>query len=242
MVSFSLQILFFMPAPMHNITPEYFPSMQLLPNCGQNEVTTGYPINGKNHRGISLKLFSLVCFCWCIIVVTAQDKKKTDLQSHTAEKMQGTSFPQSFIGHWKGKLQWMVAGKPARQFTMQLLVQPADSAGQFTWQIIYGDSAKDNRSYILKAIDSVLGHWVIDERNGILLDGYVHGNSFHGAFTVQGNTIVDNYRVEKDQLHVEFYSIKLDDKKKSGKGTAETPFVDSYKISSYQMGTLFRVK
>ena len=108
------------------------------------------------------------------------------------------------------------------------------------WQIIYGDDNKDNRPYILKPIDTAKGHWIIDEHDGIILDSYVHGNSIHGAFTVQGNTIIDNYTIENGKMRVEFFSIKLDDKKQSGKGTAETPFVDSYLISSYQTGVLER--
>ena len=150
-------------------------------------------------------------------------------------------FPHSFTGNWKGKLKWMVSGKPEQEFTMQLKIQPADSAGAYTWQMIYGDDNKDNRPYILKPIDIAKGHWVIDENDGILLDSYVHGNAIHGAFTVQGNTIVDNYRVDKDSMFVEFFSIRLAEKKTSGKGTEDTPFVDSYKISSYQEGVLLKV-
>ena len=150
-------------------------------------------------------------------------------------------FPQSFIGNWKGKMKWMVSGKREQEFTMQLKIQAVDSAGQYTWQIIYGDDNKDNRPYILKPIDITKGHWIIDENDGILLDSYVHGNAIHGAFTVQGNTIVDNYRVDKDSMFVEFFSIRLAEKKTSGKGTEDTPFVDSYKISSYQEGILLKV-
>jgi hypothetical protein len=155
---------------------------------------------------------------------------------------QQNNFPANFIGNWKGTLQWMVAGKPAQTFTMQLRIQPADTTGQYTWQIIYGDDNKDNRPYILKSIDTAKGHWVVDERDGILLDSYLHGNCLHGAFTVQGNTIVDNYCADGDTMQVEFFSIKLADKTPSGKGTDATPYVDSYRVSSYQKGVLKRVR
>jgi hypothetical protein len=152
-------------------------------------------------------------------------------------------FPEDFVGNWKGQLQWLVNGKPAQTFAMQLIIQPADSAMTYTWQIIYGENGKDNRPYLLKPVDTAKGHWVVDERDGIMLDSYIHGSSFHGAFTVQGNTIVDNYTLEnRNEMRVEFFSIKLGDKKTSGKGTEDVPSVDSYKISSYQTGTLIRVK
>lgn len=121
---------------------------------------------------------------------------------------------------------------------MQLIIAPTDSAGVFSWQIIYGDSAQDNRPYTLKAVDASRGHWVVDEGNGILIDSYLHGNAFAGAFTVMGNTIIDNYELDGDRLLVQFYSVKQSDKRTSGQGTDESPKVDSYRVSSYQKGYL----
>jgi hypothetical protein len=154
----------------------------------------------------------------------------------------GSSFPKSFIGNWKGTIQYMITGKPMQQFTMQLRIQPTDSANQYTWQIIYGDSGKDNRPYILKPVDTAKGHWVVDEKDGIVLDSYVHSNCIHGAFTVMGSTITDNYCIENGKMKVEFFNIKLDNKTQSGKGTKDVPFVDSYFISNYQSGVLTKVQ
>ncbi len=100
------------------------------------------------------------------------------------------------MGNWKGNIEWIVAGKPTQIFAMQLQISAADSANHYQWKIVYGDKENDVRPYTLKPIDTAKGHWIIDEHNGILLDGYIHGNSFHGAFTVQGSTIVDNYSLE----------------------------------------------
>lgn len=162
--------------------------------------------------------------------------------SFTAAAQQKSNFPQNFIGNWKGTLQWMVAGKPTQTFTMQLRIQPADTAGQYTWQIIYGDDDKDNRPYILKPVDTAKGYWVVDERNGIVLGSYIFGNCLQGAFSVSENTIVDNYCVDGDGMQVEFFNIKLADKKQSGKGTDEVPLVESYRLSGYQKGILKRIK
>jgi hypothetical protein len=156
-------------------------------------------------------------------------------------KAQQPVFPASFTGKWKGKLQWAVAGKPTREFSMQLNILPADTAGQYSWQIIYGDDNKDNRPYLLKPADSNSNHWVIDERDGIILDSYVHGNCLQGAFTVNQNTIIDNYCIENGRMRVEFFTVKLGDKKQSGKGTEDVPFVNSYRIGGYQWGILEKV-
>lgn len=152
-----------------------------------------------------------------------------------------SAFPRDFIGNWKGKLQWFEAGKPTREISMQLIIQPVDSIGLYTWQIIYGDEGKDNRPYILKAVNSDAGHWVVDEGDGILLDSYVHGNSIHGAFTVQGSTVVDNYTIEDGKMKVEYLTIRLGEKKTSGKGTEDTPYVDSYRVAAYQSGVLSKI-
>jgi hypothetical protein len=47
--------------------------------------------------------------------------------------------------------------------------------------------------------------------------------------------------VENGKMLVEFFSIKLDDKTISGKGTEDVPLVNSYKISSYQKGVLVKM-
>jgi hypothetical protein len=158
-------------------------------------------------------------------------------------KCQSTSFPQSWTGNWKGELQWYKTGKTESQkVNMELRIQPGDSTGNYTWQIIYGSATEDNRPYLLKAKDAVNGHWVIDELNGIVLDQYWVGNKFCGAFTVMGNTILNSYSMENDKLMVEFYSIGAKPITATGKGTDESPTVDSYRIGSYQKAVLQRTK
>jgi len=53
---------------------------------------------------------------------------------------------------------------------MELLIQPADSAGKYTWKIMYGEKGADTRSYTLKTVDAAKGRRVVDENNGIFPD------------------------------------------------------------------------
>lgn len=147
-------------------------------------------------------------------------------------------FPGTFKGNWKGKLQWNMPGKPVQEFTMQLNIFPLDSIGLYRWEIRYGDSSKDIRSYTLRPVDAAKGHWAIDELNGIVLDNYAIGNCLQGSFTVMNSTIVNNYCIENGKMKVEFFTIKLADKKTSGKGTDDSPLVDSYRMGGYQYGLL----
>jgi hypothetical protein len=153
------------------------------------------------------------------------------------------AFPKSFLGHWEGELLWFQAGKKEPQkVKMQLIIQSADSVGQYTWQIIYGNKGEDNRPYVLKPIDTVKGHWVIDERNGIVLDQYWIGNRFTSAFTVQNSTILDSYWLEGDKLVAEFYSYTSTPVSSTGNGSEDVPKVDSYSLKAYQKANLKKKK
>lgn len=156
---------------------------------------------------------------------------------------QNNSFPQSFIGNWKGTLTWTVPGKSPQSFTMRLNIQPADS-GRYTWQIIYGDedpstSPKvDNRPYVLIPVDTAKGHWVVDERNSIILDSYWIANRFTGVFAVGGSTIFDAYWIDAEGLHVEFVTYNSKPLNTTGGTSKEIPPVESYQIKSVQRGIL----
>lgn len=150
-------------------------------------------------------------------------------------------FPQSFTGHWKGELQWYRQGTPEpKKVLMQLIIQPTDTAGQYTWQLVYGEGSTDNRPYVLKAVDSTLGHWVVDERNSILLHHYFAGGQLSCAFTVSGNTIVTNYKVSGAVMEVEFRSFGTKPVATTGGTGPDIPPVDSYNIRSYQRAILHK--
>ena len=152
-----------------------------------------------------------------------------------------SSFPKDFIGHWEGELLWYRTGQPKPQKTkMQLIIRPADTVGQYTWQIIYGEQGEDNRPYLMKAVDSAKGHWIVDERNGIRLDQFWVGNRVTSTFKVQNSTILDSYYREGRNLIAEFYSYSAKPIATTGGTDKETPPVDSYETKSYQRAVLKR--
>lgn len=151
------------------------------------------------------------------------------------------SFPQSWCGNWKGELLWYPgAGKEPKAVNMELRIAATDSAHLFSWQMIYGNAAADNRPYMLVAKDTAKGHWVIDEKNGIVLDQYWIAGRLSGAFTVQQSTIINHYWMQDGQLHVEFCTIGAKPIATTGKGNDESPLVDSYQVRGYQKAVLRR--
>jgi len=156
---------------------------------------------------------------------------------------QSDNFPQGWLGNWKGELSWYQGANPVpKKVNMELRIQPTDSSHKFSWQIIYGSATEDNRPYTLVAVDTAKGHWVIDENNGIVLDQYMIAGKFCGAFTVQNSTIVNNYWLEEGKLHIEFYNISTKPVAVTGKGTEESPSVNSYQVKTYQKAILVRSK
>lgn len=173
-------------------------------------------------------LFAMLFVCGALHAV-AQEKE--------AEKVQ---FPQSFVGEWRGTLLYYKNNNSADTVAMELNILPTKIVGEYSWQIIYGTNKNDNRPYILKPVDSVAGKWIVDENNGIKLNGVFKGNRFMGAFAVEGNVIVDSYYLQGDELHIEFYSFKQTLSGKTGNGTEDAPYVDLFDIRSFQKAVLKR--
>ena len=105
-------------------------------------------INKFSYNKLPGNLISLLVTCLFILNVSAQ---KPINENPSVGLLNRSVFPHSFIGNWKGTLEWMVTDKPSQTFTMQLSIQPADSIGQYTWQINYGDLSTDNRPLSFKA-------------------------------------------------------------------------------------------
>lgn len=167
-----------------------------------------------------MRLFLLTGFLFNVFLLNAQNLSK-------------------FKGHWEGELIWSKVGsKEVQKVKMQIIIQPADTLGQYTWQIIYGNKGEDNRPYLLKPVDTTKGHWIIDERNGILIDQYWLGNRFSSMFTVQNSTIHDSYWIENGKLIAEFYGISASPVTTSGAGTEDVLIVNSCAIRTYQKAIL----
>ncbi len=151
-----------------------------------------------------------------------------------------TTFPDDFLGNWKGIMNWYSIQKAGlQQVPMELHVHASgDSTEQYSWQIIYGEDRKDQRPYTLKPAGSGRGHWVIDENNGILLDHYWLGSVFSGVFSIDNSTVLSSFRIEDDQLIVEFFGFKTPAVSISGGKSPEVPKVESYQMGSYQRGVL----
>ncbi|KYP15676.1 hypothetical protein [Flavihumibacter sp. CACIAM 22H1] len=162
------------------------------------------------------------------------------VQYGTAQEAGKASFPKSWVGKWKGALTWHQGLQERPGVMMELHILPADSTDHYSWRIVYGTAQKDNRPYLLKPFNKERGHWLIDERNSIVLDQFLIGDRFCGTFTVEGNTILNSYQLSGDSLLVEFYNFQEKPIVITGGGDTTTPKIKTYGMRSHQRAVLRR--
>lgn len=160
------------------------------------------------------------------------------------------SFPDSYIGYWKGDLDVYKGDSVAFTIQFGLEVFPADS-GRYDWVITYylepanDDTVPDKidrRPYLLVPIDTANGHWAIDENNGIIIDMYTTGNKVTSLFSVEGSMIQISYWLEGDEMVMELFTYPEKEDLKTGKGTEEIPEVKVWKFTGYQLGRMKHLK
>jgi hypothetical protein len=72
------------------------------------------------------------------------------------------------------------------------------ASGDFS--IIYDGK---ERPYELRAAPGEPGRYLLDEKNGIVLDGFLDGDLLHFAFDVDGILLVTRYVCKKRRIHYE---------------------------------------
>lgn len=146
-----------------------------------------------------------------------------------------------WIGKWAGEL--IIYNAPGYEkissLHMELHISKTDSAGLYNWHIIYGDSAKDHRKYLLRTIDESMGKYSIDEKNGILLGADMLGSKLISRFIVQGSMLDITYEMENDKIIFEVFA-GSDTPEQTTTGSEENISVSSFKVTNYQKAVLMK--
>jgi len=168
-------------------------------------------------------------------------------------KIDTPSFPADWVGEWHGTLSVERGMTQVMTTPFHLSIQPLEE-GCYTWGIAYGEGRSDNRPYTMCPSDTAtLTHWVTDEHNGILLDGYVHGNVFFSRFEVMGNMLFTRDEMMGDTLYHEIVIGPIAGANSTGDTVlrVETnegirndsiPEVNSYKLPTRQWAKLIRAQ
>lgn len=157
----------------------------------------------------------------------------------TTNKVALTNFPIDWVGEWEGRLEiFNVKGK-SMDLYMGLNILPLEN-DRYTWTIIYGEGEKrQERKYELMPKDTAKGHYLIDEKNSIILDDFLLGNTLYSRFEVMENLLLTSYKLEGEILTFEVISGNLEPINATG-GQDSIPVVNSYNVFVMQRAELKR--
>lgn len=155
--------------------------------------------------------------------------------SKTSSSNLNLSFPQDWIGNWKGSCKMFQSQNKEETFNMNLIVQKLEGkANKWLWQIEYkSPTINQIRKYELQTVNEKNGHFIIDEKNGIVLDTFLYkNNTMLEQFTVgTSNLTVKHQLVDKNNMNIEFIIFSNDSIRKTGSGEN---IVNSYQLLNYQ--------
>jgi len=155
------------------------------------------------------------------------------------------TFPDDFVGDWAGELEIFNAEGKRMSVPMELLIQPINDT-TYTYTIIYGeDKVAGKRNYLIMRGPDGPHHWICDEQNTILLDGYYLGNVYQSVFTVDGTYLTADVEHRGDHLLYSIRSGAEEAIRATGDSThegEEIPEVKSFKVAGYQRAILSKFK
>ena len=162
-----------------------------------------------------------------------------------ASGQQDSSFPESWIGKYVGKLEIFTGQGLVQELPMELHILPIDSTDNYTWTIIYGeDKVEGARNYILIPTDPENGLYTIDEQNTILIEGYLRENNFIQVFSVMQSQIIATTKKTDYGLHWEIIANSTEPVSSTGNDMhegEEIPEVLTFPVSAYQRAHLVRI-
>ena len=151
-------------------------------------------------------------------------------------------LPESWFGLWKGTIRIDGVARPSQSVDMSLEVTAIPKSSRVNWILMYVAQGKtDVRKYELALVPDQPGRFLMDERNGIVLDHSLVGNTLSSLFQVQNTLLHVSFQLEKDTMRVTMSSYDAQAVRESGATTQETK-VSSYPLKSVQQGTLRRIR
>ena len=117
-----------------------------------------------------------------------------------------------------------------------------DTVGVYGWFLIYGeDEESGTRPYYLKEVDQKNGHYIVDEKNSIVLDSYMISNKLISDFEVEGSTITSIYTlIDENTLTFEIIAGNSDAPHITG-GKDDISAVSAYLVRGYHYAELKRI-
>ncbi len=110
-------------------------------------------------------------------------------------------------GFWQGQCEYDAPdGTPTEVIPFTLEIAPI-SATEVTWHMHYMRASGDIiKNYTLRSVDESIGHYEIDEHNGLVIDEYLLQNQLMANFEINKRNIKTAAKLDGDQLTYTAYS------------------------------------
>jgi hypothetical protein len=153
-----------------------------------------------------------------------------------------TRLPADWHGRWVGTLKITPVDGKEQETPMELTIEPLKDSKNLRWRIIYGEGKKAPvREYELQ-LQEKANRFVIDEKNGVLIDAILVGGVLHSLFEVGGSLIPVRYERIGDVLRFSLTVSSTRDPRESKLTGKEDFNVKAYKIESYHVAELRKAK
>jgi len=153
-------------------------------------------------------------------------------------------FPEFWSGEYEGHLKVFGVDSVSMTVGMKLKIEKkTDSIYQ--WKMIYNlNENEDIRNYELLIVDRKKGHYNIDEKNSIVINGYYKTGIYTSFFEVNKSMIIATYTKTGEDLLFEIISANGENPLVSGNSIdkgKQIPEVNSFKVNGRQKCLLKRL-
>ncbi|MCB0686346.1 MAG: hypothetical protein KDC53_07470 [Saprospiraceae bacterium] len=171
---------------------------------------------------MKIKLF---CFAALLTALT------TTITAQNSQKY----FGDHCVGNWKGTMLMYNDGILSDSVAVLFEVSKIENEDNWIWRTTYQTAAKEIiKDYILKLEDAEKGQYIIDEKDGILLNCFQVENKLFSIFSVGENLLTAIYQITDEQIIFEVTSGKKE--QATGDGT-----ISNYSINHLQKVVLKKI-
>ncbi len=173
-----------------------------------------------------------------ILTCTGCVSRAPDSEWATPPPTEFVAFPSGWEGDYEGELEIMGADRVAMRAGMNLSIHPTDATDRWTWVMQY--EGQPAREYELVVVNDAIGHYRIDEKNSIVIDGRLMGDTFLSPFGMESTMLSAKYQIVPEGIRFEIVTTSLDPISPS-KAEGDMPTVVSYPVQGYQRALLHRL-
>jgi hypothetical protein len=114
-------------------------------------------------------------------------------------------LPPSWDGVWKGSTTLTWASGKVEAADMELHVSPIPGGRAKVWKTVYAFSdRREIREYEIRLLEEGgASRFVVDEKNGFLIDNYLADDTLYSQFTINGNLVTTRFALRGDTIEVE---------------------------------------